>query len=262
VGNPDQNHARAAALRRTRLVLELGAATGLRLNELATARMAALSAHVMDGTTVWVLTVRSKGGKVREVLVPEPVKALIDQHQHDVCELAVARDRLRVRTPVSAARASSLVSLPREETLGPRAEGGNDSAQRGSLPLINPLRPPPPRWSADARGVATLLAQSPNAAPGGGFIDATALYQSLKRFFRRCSLEARHQSDAMELAGIEVASTHWLRHFFASSAAADGVDLVVLRDVLGHVSLQTTSVYVRPERNRLVEGLTLLRRRD
>jgi integrase len=260
--NPDQDAARASALRRTRLVLELGAATGLRLNELATTRMAALSEHVIDGSAVLLLTVRGLRGKVREVPVPSPIKALIDQHHRDVCQLAVVRDRLRVRKSGGGSQASALVPLQGQEAVDWRPDAGDATTERGRLPLINPLRPPPPRWSTDARGVATLSAPSTDTEPRGGLVDATALYQSLKRFFRRCSLEARHQANAVELAGIEVASTHWLRHFFASAAAADGVDLVVLRDVLGHVSLQTTSVYVRPERKRLVEGLAQLRRRD
>ncbi len=48
---------------------------------------------------------------------------------------------------------------------------------------------------------------------------------------------------------IRRASTHWLRHTFATHALHSGVALEVVRDLLGHKSLATTSVYVTTERD-------------
>ena len=48
---------------------------------------------------------------------------------------------------------------------------------------------------------------------------------------------------------IRKASTHWLRHTFATHALQSGVALEVVRDLLGHKSLATTSVYVTTERD-------------
>ena len=45
------------------------------------------------------------------------------------------------------------------------------------------------------------------------------------------------------------ASTHWLRHTFATHFLQTGGELAILRDLLGHKSLATTSVYVTTERD-------------
>jgi site-specific recombinase XerD len=41
----------------------------------------------------------------------------------------------------------------------------------------------------------------------------------------------------------ERASTHWLRHTFGRHALADGASLNVVQAVLGHASIQTTTLY-------------------
>lgn len=46
---------------------------------------------------------------------------------------------------------------------------------------------------------------------------------------------------------LERASAHWLRHTAGSHQADSGVDLRTIRDNLGHVSLNTTSLYLHTE---------------
>ena len=237
---------RAASLRRTRLVLELGATTGLRLVELATTRRGALTQELVDGRPVWILRVLGKGRRVREVPVFDDVKAWIDRHHNDL--RAAGTDFDPTNPNLRGLRPDALPS--------PAA-----TADPALLPLVGALRQAPPRWRLDARGVATLDRESPRNADRHGAIDPTALYQALKRFFRRAAAMARAEGAAVDADRLERASTHWLRHFFANSAAADRVDLSALKEALGHASLQTTSVYVRAERARVVGELARLRRR-
>jgi len=49
---------------------------------------------------------------------------------------------------------------------------------------------------------------------------------------------------------LERASAHWLRHTAGSHQADGGVDLRSIRDNLGHVSLNTTSLYLHEEDDR------------
>lgn len=66
---------------------------------------------------------------------------------------------------------------------------------------------------------------------------------------------------SLEGATFADASTHWLRHFFATSAANDGFDPFVLKDQMGHASIETTLLCVHPVRRALVAQMAKLRRR-
>lgn len=46
------------------------------------------------------------------------------------------------------------------------------------------------------------------------------------------------------------ASTHWLRHTHATHALEAGMSLEVVRDLLGHTSIDIISIYVNAERDR------------
>jgi len=48
---------------------------------------------------------------------------------------------------------------------------------------------------------------------------------------------------------------HALRHTFASGMVAKGVPVDVLQRLLGHMSIQTTTIYVRAERTRSIQEL-------
>ncbi|WP_250520369.1 MULTISPECIES: site-specific integrase [unclassified Caballeronia] len=49
------------------------------------------------------------------------------------------------------------------------------------------------------------------------------------------------------------ANAHAFRHTFATHSVADEVPVDVVQKVLGHASLQTTTIYVQAERQRVVE---------
>jgi hypothetical protein len=94
-----------------------------------------------------------------------------------------------------------------------------------------------------------------------GSLDPNTLRQSLKRFLGSCADDAVVQGTEIDAEKLRLASTHWLRHFFANSAASDGVSGTALMEALGHSSLATTSVYLRQERKRLVSEMGKMRRR-
>jgi site-specific recombinase XerD len=78
-------------------------------------------------------------------------------------------------------------------------------------------------------------------------ISVHRLYKVLKRFFEEAS---KSEKDSTAANRLRRASTHWLRHTFATQALQSGVSLQVVRDLLGHRSPDTTSLYVTAERDR------------
>lgn len=269
--HPDQVPSRAAALRRTRLILELGATTGLRLIEFVTTRRGAITREVVDGESVWIMKVLGKGNKLREVLLFDDIKALIDQHHRDMEAAGTSFDpanehwrELRQRgssasTNGSPEQAESRADPPDPALVSASASGGEHDAS--GLPLIGALRTAPPRWKTNPLGVAGLDRSGPRNADRCGSLDPTALYQSLKRFLRRCSSKAKEAGADIDHVRLASASTHWLRHFFANSAIADKIDVSAVRDAMGHASVATTSIYLRTERTRMVNELSRMRRR-
>ena len=73
-----------------------------------------------------------------------------------------------------------------------------------------------------------------------------------QRLVRR--LAAQEVVTAAELAALADASAHAFRHTFGTQAAARAMPPDVMQAILGHASLQTTSIYVRAEQRRMLEA--------
>jgi integrase len=262
---PDLQPARARSLRRLRLVLELGATTGLRLIELSTARLAGLRRERFEDQSVWMLEVLGKGHRRRGVPVYDDVKALIDRHQADMVAAGIGHEPgapLRtLLTPAGLSGATTgapSVAGAASVGLADGTEAAADAAG-GNRPLIGALRPAVPRWRLDALGVPTL--EPGRQADRWGALEPSALYQSLKRLLRHAGERAHEAEPPLDGAAFRGASTHWLRHFFANNAAADGVLPVALMGAMGHADLKTTSLYTRPEQQFMLRELAKVRRR-
>lgn len=278
---------RLALLRRQRLVLELGATTGLRLIELVTTRLGQISRVDVDGESVWLAKVVGKGEKDREVLIYDDVMDLIRQHHADMDEAGTsfAPSSKRVRTinnpdaepPPKAGPAatsalnpdyapepgSGLIQVPSPAlSLQPAGPEQLDERMR---PLVGALRsgfsPALARAKAKDEGAKSGEAEEVLNAERYGSLDPNGLRQALKRFLAACADEAERTGAGIDAERLRLASTHWLRHFFANSAASDGVSPVALMESMGHASLSTTSVYLRQERKRLVSEMGKMRRR-
>lgn len=208
---------------RLRFMLALAYSTGCRLSELAGLRRKHLKSFVRTGesTEQWELQVRGKRDKERTVQLNSHV-------------LAEIRDYFRLRGYENFAAA------PREE------------------PLIASFRPPEklqetlPQVSRPGK-----VSTSGEPEPRYAALSASRLYKVIKGFFHDVaeSFASAQPETAHKLHRV---STHWLRHTFATHGIHNGMTLETIRDLLGHSSLVTTSIYVSTEkdkRSREVEKL-------
>ena len=100
---------------------------------------------------------------------------------------------------------------------------------------------------ADAPLIASLEVD-PQTGCADAPLSSSRLYDVLKGFFAEVAdTLPPAQHDMAER--LRRASTHWLRHTFATHFLQTGGELAILRDLLGHKSLATTSVYVTTERD-------------
>jgi site-specific recombinase XerD len=99
---------------------------------------------------------------------------------------------------------------------------------------------------------APLIAALP--APGQSVgadnpLSASRVYKVLKTFFESAALSVASE-DTRLAKKLRCASTHWLRHTFATHGIHKGMALETVRDLLGHRSLTTTFVYVNTEKDK------------
>jgi integrase len=80
----------------------------------------------------------------------------------------------------------------------------------------------------------------------------SAVHDAIKSVFGNAAawLRARGPEFTDRADELDRASAHWLRHTSGSHQADGGVDLRTVRDNLGHVSLNTTSLYLHEEEDK------------
>ena len=91
-------------------------------------------------------------------------------------------------------------------------------------------------------------------------LSSSRVYKLLKSFFEEVAASVSEQYPELA-AKYRRVSTHWMRHTFATHGIHNGIGLETIRELLGHRSLTTTSVYVTSEkdkRSREVEKLESL----
>lgn len=115
--------------------------------------------------------------------------------------------------------------------LAARGYGGGVQRHKG-VPLLGTAR-----VGADIAGVSE------------GGVSGSAFHRQLKRFLAGCA-EQLAPTDAAGAARLRQASAHWMRHTHISHALDAGVPVEVVQQNVGHVSLDTTSRYVRTEQAR------------
>lgn len=208
-----------SANRRLGLAMRLAYATGLRAAELCAARVDDLRQVCYPGDQAgaasiegWMLSVVGKGQRVREVPVPQEL----------INELG--------------------------DYLASRGLQGNllHPANRGAYLLGK-------AHDADRRapGLHQKRGMAGGVDPRAG-IATTTLYDQMVACFEACATALVGQGDARGAQRLARASTHWLRHSYASHALAGGVPIEVVQQSLGHASLATTTVYVNVEGKRRI----------
>ncbi|HLO63585.1 MAG TPA: phage integrase family protein [Azonexus sp.] len=118
----------------------------------------------------------------------------------------------------------------------------------GEVPLLSPLMAPPTE-SAQAKhfdGEQQLQER--------GF-SVDGLYQVIKTALRRIATDETFPLDEGERRQLLRAAPHAFRHTFGTHAVASEVPLDVVQKVLGHASLQTTTIYVQAEKKRSIAEL-------
>jgi site-specific recombinase XerD len=184
--------------KRLRFVLEFAYLTGLRISELAAARIGDIEAMVRRDSTQYWLTVIGKGGRQRQVpLQPRLVERLV----------AYLRER------------GWMVDHPDQVPL--------------DVPLIASIRRP-------------LQVEDGEFWHREAALTPLALHHQIKQFFQEAGAEMAKQ-DPEAGRRLAEATAHWLRHTHGSHALDRGVPLTVVRDNLGHASIQTTSLYLHKE---------------
>ena len=209
---------------RLKCILELLVTSGIRLDELAKARHKDLRIEVLpDLPETWILTVTGKRNKTREVPLIQEVVDLLAAHGKEFLE----EDKRLVH-----------------------------QADRDQLPLIRTLHAPVPQWKRGQGG--ELVAQSSTQQVGLA-LSGSAIYSTLKRFFKRA---AKSAVDAgLDARRFEKASTHWMRHTFVRQSLVDGMPIEIASELAGHASIDTTSIYATQELARKIKAVRGMRRR-
>jgi len=126
--------------------------------------------------------------------------------------------------------------------------GQDFSYAQGEIPLLSPLISP-----------GTETARRKHLKPHEemqecGF-SVDGLYRVIKTALARVASDDSLLLDDQERLQLKQAAPHAFRHTFGTQAVANEVPLDVVQKVLGHASLQTTTIYVQAEKKRSIAEL-------
>jgi hypothetical protein len=200
--------------------------SGLRRSEVANARREQIRLIQHDGLhdptepAFWALTVIGKGCKTR--MVPLSAATIVALREH-------WQDRgLDFDAPKE---------VPNDAPL-PSERGFDGPAAALIAPLVIP---------------STSRAKTRHAEQGRGY--STRGLGLLVTWAMRRALAQMDDLSPAERTQLARTSPHAFRHTFGTQAVAGEVPLDVVQKVLGHASLQTTSVYVKAEQQRVLSEL-------
>ena len=116
------------------------------------------------------------------------------------------------------------------------------------IPLLSPLFMPPTRD-------ATLKHLTDDGERKESGFSPDGLYQVIKTAMTRMADDLSLPLDEWEREFLEKTGPHSFRHTFGSQAVAGDVPLDVTQQMLGHTSLQTTTIYVQAEKSRSISEM-------
>lgn len=118
-----------------------------------------------------------------------------------------------------------------------------------SIPLLSPIVIPPTASSQKKHTLVNGLRSEAGFTPDG-------LGQLISASLLRIADDQTIDLDRQDRDILRRSGAHTFRHTFGSLAAADEIPLDVLQRVLGHASLNTTTIYVQAEKQRSIVELT------
>lgn len=119
-----------------------------------------------------------------------------------------------------------------------------DTATEG--PLISPLFVPPTPLATKKHGGAQAEPYSPDGI------------NKMVRWTMKRLVAGIPDLTTAEMKQLAATSPHAFRHTFGTQAAAEDVPIDVLQKILGHRSLQTTTIYVQAEKQRVMREASRL----
>ncbi len=110
--------------------------------------------------------------------------------------------------------------------------------------------PDTPILASLGRGRKTVLKEGQARTTA---LSRSGLYRTLLDFMEACAREIE-ATTPMDAAKFRAASTHWLRHTFATSALK-AMPVNVVQNAMGHASVGTTSRYLTPEESEVARAM-------
>lgn len=234
--------------RRTELVLWLGFGCGLRASEMGALTLGRLR---VDDARGWRMKVRGKGSKLRTIPLAKPaVRALI------AYAAACGVDETQLRGLI-AQKAALPVLRNHSNRLRKRAGLGGGASSAGVVGAAGATSPSAASPFAQATALpfsATARGLPAEVAPQVAGVGYTGLRSALGAFFKRCA-DSLAEIDVAGALRLQAATTHWLRHTFATLMLASGAQLPEVQKLLGHSNIATTGKYVRAHRRRMQEAV-------
>ncbi|MCA9183701.1 MAG: tyrosine-type recombinase/integrase, partial [Planctomycetales bacterium] len=235
---------------RMRLVCLLAYTTGMRLSELASARIGHLDALVDEGDGIGesggsadnspgksgaftrrvVLRVRGKGNKIRTV----PIIPQVNDHLN--AYLATRGLPSWVECQDLAAQNKESFGWLRGTPVFAKLRGAR---RRRTLEIAETATAPTP--------TSTYRHDNP-IDPRQETLSTKRIYQVVRSAFESGEALLRKRGYARDAEVFARASTHWLRHTFGRHAVSGGVKINLVQTLLGHASLQTTTIYTSDDR--------------
>ncbi|MFM0051558.1 phage integrase family protein [Caballeronia grimmiae] len=193
------------------------------------------------------LLLSGDSGLRREELVNARREGMSPTHYGDddetVWQLSIVGKRNKQRTvPVSPATVAALTAHWRDRGLAFETEKVG--------PLLSTLFIP-----------RTVLGQKKYADGAALAYHVDGINKMVEWAMKRLSADLSKDLSVDELKLLAGTSPHAFRHTFGTHAAAEDVPLDVVQRILGHASLQTTSVYVQAEKLRMLREAAAFYRR-
>ena len=117
------------------------------------------------------------------------------------------------------------------------------------IPLIAPLFiPTTPAAHKKHHLNVTFTGKKPGFTPD-------SLYQLVTRSLVRIAEDTQLDLDESDRQILKRTAPHAFRHTFGTVAAANEVPIDVLQKILGHASLQTTTIYIQAEKKRAIQEI-------